>query len=125
MRMVFMAYLTGTMEAVDFYCKAFNATSKNCFKASEDDEFNAHAEIVINSKTVLALSEKAHYDKKITNGNNMEIWLTFDDEQSLNRAHAVLIENAKIHYPLAPCEWCRAMTGLTDKFGIHSLLNVF
>jgi len=97
-RMVFMAYLLGTMEAVDFYCKAFSATSKNCFKASDDDDFYAHAEIVINSQTVLALSEKAHYDKVITNGNNMEFWLTFDDEQSLNKEHAVLIENAKIHY---------------------------
>lgn len=48
-----MAYLTGSIEAVDFYCKAFNTISQNCFKASDDDNFYAHAEIVINGQTIL------------------------------------------------------------------------
>ena len=120
-----MAYITGTIKAVDFYCKAFDATSKSCYKASDDDDFYAHAEIVIGGQTVLALSEKAHYGKDFTNGDNMEFWLTFDDEQSLNKAYDILKEGAKIHQPLAPCEWCKAMVGLTDKYGIRWLLNVF
>ena len=125
MRKVFMAYITGTIEAVDFYRKAFAATSKNCFKASDDDDFYAHAEIVIDGQTILALSEKSHYGKEFTNGDSMEFWLTFDDAQSLNRAYDVLKENAEIHCPLAPCEWCKAMANLTDKYGIHWLINVF
>ena len=125
MRVVFMAFLTGTIEAVDFYCKAFSATPINCFKASDDDDFYAHAEIVINDQTVLAISEKAHYDKKFVNGDNMEFWLTFNDEQSLNTAYNTLSESADIHSPLAPCEWSRAMADLTDKYGIHWLLNIF
>lgn len=125
MRMVFMAYLTGSMEAVDFYYKAFNATSKNCFKSSDDDAFYAHAEIVINDQTVLAISDTSHYDMEFTKGNNMQFWLTFDDEQSLNRAYDVLKEKAEIHWPLAPCEWCKAMADLTDKFGISWILNIF
>ena len=124
MRVVFMAYITGTIEAVDFYCKAFNATSKNCFKASDDDGFYAHAEIVIGEQTVLALSEKSHYDKTFTNGDSMEFWMTFDDEQSLNKAYEVLKENAQIHQPLAPCEWCCLMAALTDKYGISWLINI-
>jgi len=123
--MVFMAYVTGTMEAVDFYYKAFNAESKKCYKNSDDDDFYAHAEIIIDNQTVLALSDTAHYDKKFTNGNNMEFWMTFDDEQSLNRAYDVLKENAVIHTPLAPCEWSGLMAQLTDKYGISWLLNVF
>jgi len=125
MRMVFMAYLTSTIEAVDFYCKAFSATSRNCFKASDVDDFYAHAEIVISEQTVLAISEKACYDKDFVNGDNMEFWLTFDDEQSLNTAYNVLSGNADIHSPLAPCEWSRAMADLTDKYGIRWLLNIF
>jgi uncharacterized glyoxalase superfamily protein PhnB len=39
MRMVFMAYLTGSIEAVDFYCRAFNTNSRYCFKHSDDDNF--------------------------------------------------------------------------------------
>ena len=124
MRMVFMAYLTGSIEAVDFYCKAFN-TEAHCFKSRDDDDFYAHAEIVVNDQTVLALSEKSYYDTDFTNGNNMQFWLTFDDEQSLNEAYDVLKEKAEIHYPLGSCEWSRAMADLTDKFGIRWLLNVF
>ena len=122
-----MAYLTGSIEAVDFYCRAFQAKS-NCFKASDDDDFYAHAEIEINNQTVLAVSEKSHYDKefiKFVNGNNMQFWLTFDDEQSLSRAYGVLKEKAEIHWSLAPCDWSKAMADLTDKFGIRWLLNLF
>lgn len=125
MRMVFMAYLTSSMEAVGFYCKAFNATSKNCFKSSDADAFYVHAEIVINDQTILAISEKSHYDTEFINGSNMEFWLTFDDEQSLNTAYDVLKENAEILSPLAPCEWCNKMVDLIDKFGIRWLLNIF
>ena len=124
MRMVFMAYLTGTIEAVDFYCKAFKASSKNCFKAADDDDFYAHAEIVINDQMVLAISEISHNDKEFPKGKNMEFWLTFDEEQSLGEAYRVLKENAEIQSPLAPCEWSEAMASLTDKYGISWLLSI-
>ena len=122
--MLFMAYITGTIEAVDFYCKAFNTASKKCFKASDNDDFYAHAEIEINENMVLALSETIHYDKEFLKGNNMEFWLIFDDELSLNRAYDILKEKAEIHYPLAPCEWSNAMASLTDKYGLNWLLNI-
>ena len=125
MRMVFMAYLTGSMEAVDFYSKAFNAKSNNCFKSADDDDFYAHAEIEINNQTVLAVSEKSYYDMDFANGNNMQFWLTFDDDEALNHAYDILKEKAEIYWPLAPCEWCKAMADLTDKFGIRWLLNIF
>jgi uncharacterized glyoxalase superfamily protein PhnB len=124
MRAVFMAYLTGTMEAVDFYCKAFNATSRNCFKASDNDDFYAHAEIVINDQIILAISEKEYYNKEFLNGSNMEFWLTFDDDQSLDTAYVVLKESAEIQSPLAPCQWSKKMAALTDKYGINWLLNI-
>ncbi len=38
MRAKFMAYINNTMEALDFYCKAFNATTQNVFKNAEDDD---------------------------------------------------------------------------------------
>ena len=125
MRMVFMAYLADSIKAVDFYCKAFKADPKNCFKHSDDDNYYAHAEIIINGQTVLAISDIAYYDMEFNAGANMEFWLTFDDEQSLNMAYDILKENAIIHFPLDQCDWCKALAGLTDKYGIRWLLNVF
>lgn len=123
MRMVFMAYLSGSIEAVDFYCKAFHATSKNCFKASDDDDFYAHAEIVINSQTILAISDTSHYSTNFIRENNMQFWLSFDDEKSLDAAYDILKQEAQMHHSLAPCEWCSKMADLTDKFGVRWLLN--
>jgi PhnB protein len=120
-----MAYLTGTIEAVDFYCKAFNATSKNCFKAADGDDYYAHAEIIIDNQTILAISDTRHYDKEFKRANNMEFWLTFNDEKSLETAYDVLRDGAEIHQVLAPCEWSELMADLTDKYGIKWLLNVF
>lgn len=125
MRMAFMAYLTGSVEAVDFYCKAFNTIPRNCFKASDDDDFYAHAEIVINEQTILGISEKSCYDTEFTNGNNMQFWVTFDDEQSIIATYEVLKEQVVAHYPLAPCEWCKSLADITDKYGVRWMLNVF
>lgn len=123
MRVVFMAYIKGTMEAVDFYCKAFHAQSQNCFKHSDEDDFYAHAEIVINNQAVLAISETAHYDMEFAKGNTMQFWLFFDDEQSLYGAYDILKGKAEIHWALGPGDWCKAVADLTDKYGIRWLLS--
>jgi len=127
MRTAFMAYLTGSIEAVDFYCTAFNA-EKACFKAADDDDFYAHAEISINGQMVMAICDTKYcerYNRVFKKGDNMEFWMTFDNEQSLNAAYEVLKENAQIHTPLAPCEWSKRMAQLTDKYGISWLLNIW
>jgi uncharacterized glyoxalase superfamily protein PhnB len=120
-----MAYLTGSIEAVDFYCAAFNA-EKTCFKAADDDDFYAHAEIIINGRTVMAICDIKYCEmvckREFTRGDNMEFWMTFGNEQSLNTAYDVLKEKAQIHTPLAPCEWSGQMAQLTDKYGISWLL---
>jgi PhnB protein len=120
MRMVFFASLIGSLEAVDFYCKAFDAELKCCYTDSTG-KFVEHAEIALNDQTFLSLME--YSDTRL--GNNMSFWLTFDDEKTLNKVYEVLKEGAEIQFPLSPCEWSKWMTDLTDKFGIHWLLNVF
>lgn len=115
--------MTGSIEAVQFYCQAFNATSKNCFKASDNEDFYTHAEIVINGQTVLAISDVLYYDANFKYENNMQFWLDFDDENTLDNAYKGLEEKAQIHYQLASCEWCNKMADLTDKFGVRWLLT--
>ena len=124
MRGAFMAYVTGSVEAAAFYGKAFHAQPKNCFKASDKDDYYAHAEITINEHTILGISEKACYDTAFTNGNNMQFWVTFDDEQSLTAAYKVLGERGEVHYPLSSCEWCGLAADITDKYGVRWLLNM-
>ena len=124
MRRVFMAYVTDTVEAVAFFCRAFGGTAKNCFKRADDEDFYAHAEIDVKGEIILALSEAVCCDMAVAPGSNMDFWMTFDDEQALRTAYDVLRENADVHSPLAPCDWCPAMAALTDKFGLRWLLSV-
>lgn len=123
MNAVFMAYLEGTVKAVDFYCQAFHATSRNCFKSSDKDDFYAHAEIVINDHIILAISGTSHYDAEFTKGNNMQFWLIFEDEASLCSAYDILKEKADLHCPLSPGDWCKTVADLTDQYGIRWLLS--
>lgn len=90
-----------------------------------DDDFYAHAEIVINEQTILGISEKSCYDTEFTNGNNMQFWVTFEDEQSIIATYEVLKEQGVDHYPLAPCKWCKSLADITDKYGVRWMLNVF
>ena len=84
MKMLFMAYVPRSIEAVDFYCRAFNTASKHCYKANDDDDFYGHAEIVINKQTVLALCDvlycNADFNTDSKKLNNMQFWLNFPDE---------------------------------------------
>ncbi len=123
MQTIFMAYVSNSMEAVDFYCKAFHAKRQNCFKAKDDDAFYAHAEIVIDDQTVLAVSDVLHDGKNVDIGQNMQFWIKFNDENSLNHAYHLLKEAAQIDHPLSPCDWCCSMADLTDRFGIRWLLT--
>jgi len=123
MRAKFMAYINNTMEALDFYCKAFHATAQNVFKNADDDDYYAHAEIVIGKQAVLGISEKARYDTEFTSGNSMQFWLLFDDEQQLKSAFDVLKENAQVHCPPSPGGWCTVLADITDKYGIRWLMS--
>jgi uncharacterized glyoxalase superfamily protein PhnB len=58
------------------------------------------------------------------NGNNMQFWLAFDDEQSLHKAYNVLKEKAEIHWDLGPGDWCKELADLTDKYGVRWLLQI-
>ena len=125
MRAAFMVYVTGSIEAVDFYSKAFSSVPRNCFKASCEDDFYIHAEVVINDHVILGISERSCYDYPFTEGNNMQFWVSFDNEPSVMRAYEVLSVAGTVHYLPTPCDWCPLMTDITDRYGIRWLLNVF
>jgi PhnB protein len=123
MRAKFMAYINGTIEALDFYCKAFNAKSQNCFKNADSDNFYAHAEIVIDEQAILGISERLCYNLDFTSGNAMQFWLLFDNEQRVKAAYDVLKDNAEVRCPPSPGGWCEVMVDLTDKYGIRWLMS--
>lgn len=115
MKMVFQVYIEGTVEAVEFYCKAFNA--KLGMTGINEDGTYMHAEIKVNNKCIMYLSEangKSTSDK-------MQFCLSFDgNKEAVERAYEVLSEgNSKIGVPLGKFEWGSYGASLIDKFGVH------
>jgi uncharacterized glyoxalase superfamily protein PhnB len=120
MRTSFHACVTGSLEAVNFYRRVFNAELKCCYVDSTG-KFVEHAELTINNQTFLSVMEISEAQL----GNTMYFFFSFDDEKSINEAYEILKEDAEIRGALGPCEWCKLLTDLTDKYGIRWLLNVF
>lgn len=115
MGMVFQVYIKGTIEAVNFYKRAFAAelgrTGKN------EDGTYMHAEIVKDGKCIMYLSEKL--DSII--GDSMQFCLTFDDDKSaVEVAYNVLSKNCReIGTPLGNFPWGSYGASLIDKFGVQ------
>lgn len=115
MNMIFQVYIKGTVDAVDFYCRAFDAelghTGKN------DDGTYMHAEIMVKDKCIMFLSESD--SSKI--GNTMQFCLTFDgDKNAVENAYKVLSEdNSSIIFPLGLFPWGSYGSALIDKYGIY------
>jgi len=120
MRTSFHACVVGSLEAVELYCRAFHA-EVNCCYVDSTGKFVEHAELTINNQTFLSVMEIP----EAQTGNTMYFFFSFDDEKSIEEAYEVLKEGAEIREALGPCEWCRLLTDLTDKYGMRWLLNVF
>jgi len=110
-------YVKGSKEAVEFYQRAFDADllAKHM---NEDGTAVMHAELNVYGQ-ILALSELS--DNDTITGNTMQLCLHLGNgkETIVQKIYDVLKENAKIHYPLSPCDWSSLMVGLIDKYGVN------
>jgi uncharacterized glyoxalase superfamily protein PhnB len=123
--MMYHVCVTGSLEAVEFYQKAFNA-EVICNYIDVTGTFVQHAELTLNGQSFLSLQDILDTEQKEAQpGSTMHFWITFDDEKSLLEAYDTLKEGAEVRGTPEPCEWCKMITDLTDKFGIRWLLNVF
>lgn len=125
MRTMFHACVTGSLDAVEFYRKAFNA-EVICNYVDATGTFVQHAELTLNGQSFFSVQDILDTGQsEAGQGNTMYFWFTFDDEQSLYGAYEILKDGAEVRGTPEPCEWCKLLADLTDKYGIRWLLNVF
>ena len=115
MNMIFQVYVEGSVEAVDYYCKAFSAEIGRT--GMNEDCTYMHAEIKVKDKCIMYISEAK--SKQVC--ENMQFCLTFDgDKEVVKKAYEVLFEDAiKIWNPLGLFDWGSYGFALIDKYGIH------
>ncbi|MBO6795158.1 MAG: VOC family protein [Balneolaceae bacterium] len=116
-------------EAMNFYKKVFNAeiTSLQRFGDASmpvTDEYREkimHGELTIGSITMMFSDGAPH--REITNGDNVHLNLSFDNETSLRLTWGKLTEEGSIHMDLQDTFWGALFGQLEDKYGIRWMLN--
>ena len=113
-------YVKGSIEAVEFYTKAFNGTLG--FNVKHEDGTYAHASIMMGDSEVLALCENEEYTSNI-NGNPVMQFNIYDlgTEKAVFQAYQVLKEDAiRNDNPNGPesLPWNRYCFALVDKYNI-------
>ena len=113
-RTLMQIYVKGSIEAAEFYQKAFDAKLGVTYKNSEGEYM--HAELDVYGQ-ILAISE----DCNRIAGDNLQFCLHFDKDEKdkVTKAYEVLKNEAKkIDYPLGPCDFSPCMASVIDKFGV-------
>ena len=116
-RTMMQIYVKNSIEAVEFYSKAFDAALVADYK-NEEGTFYYHAELDIYGQ-ILAVSEDI--DNRPV-GGIMQYCLHFEkgDKDKVTKAYEVLKEKAiKIDHPLGPVNYSPHMASLVDRYGVY------
>lgn len=118
-RSLMQIYVRGSVEAVAFYQRAFDAPLVASYR--DADGAFMHAEIDIEGQ-ILAVAEASGKAA----GNNMQFCLQFGagKEDVVRRAYEVLAEGAAVDWALGPCDYSPLMVSLIDRFGIYWCLFI-
>ena len=118
LRSMFQIYIKDSIEAVEFYQKAFDAKLV-AWDKNEDGSY-MHAELDIFGQ-ILALSEALPEAGERNSGNTMQLCLHLGagNEEIVKKAYEVLKEGAQIHTPLGEMFFSPLMFGLIDKFKVN------
>ena len=110
-------YVNKSDEAVAFYQEAFDAKLVASYQNA--DGTYMHAELNVYGQ-VLAVSEAPKDEPRIT-GTSMQFCLHFGqgNQAMVQKAYAVLKNDATILYPLGPCPFSELMVDLIDRYGIR------
>ena len=122
-RTMMQVYVKGSVEAVELYLKAFNATLGFNVKSSEDTFY--HSELDICGHTLAVAEANDGIDKRIT-GNTMQFCFHYGEgnEDKVKQAYEILKEGSQILVPLGPCDFSALCADFIDKFGVRWCLFV-
>ena len=103
-------------QAIELYQKAFSAEVKvlMCDPDSEND-LVWHAEIYIGNQRMTMTDD---LEMLAPNAHPMSLLLSFEQDEDVQKAFAVLADGATIIYPIQATEYSTCFVKLIDKFGM-------
>lgn len=126
----YISFNGNAREAMDFYKTVFGGeltqmTFKDLHASDDPAEENKlmHSQLEAeNGMTLMAADILSHMEHKP--GNNITVSLSGDNEAELRGYYEKLSEGGQIGEPLEKAPWGDYYGDVTDKFGIHWLVNI-
>lgn len=81
-----------------------------------------HSQLTVRNGLILMASGMMGQDE-VHQGNNVNLCLTCDSEEEITTLFSRLSAGGSIHHPLEKSFWGATFGEVTDKFGIHWMLN--
>ncbi|HML22600.1 MAG TPA: VOC family protein [Aggregatilinea sp.] len=117
-------YAKGSVEAVEFYQRAFGAELG--YNVKHPDGTFLHAEIMVNGESFLAVGEAGDdfMTEVFPKYPAMSFGMVLDDEDAVRKAYEVLSEGAAVCTPLRVLPWSDCCADIVDRFGVYWYLTV-
>ena len=117
-------YAKGSVEAVEFYQRAFEASLG--YNVKHPDGTYLHAELIMNGRSFLAVGEAGdNFVRDVfPKYPAMSFGMVLDNEEAVRKAYDVLSENAAVCTPLRVQPWSDCCADLVDRFGVYWYLTV-
>lgn len=90
--------------------------------SDEDKDKIIHARLENDTLTFMASDDNEKQRTKI--GDNVHMSISGNDKETLTRYFNELLEGGKVDMPLAKQFWGDTFGMLTDKFGVHWMINI-
>ena len=78
----------------------------------------------LKSGPMILMASDTHPSMKLAVGNNIHMSITGDDPERLTAVFKALAEGGKVDMPLAKQFWGDTYGQLTDRFGVHWMVNI-
>jgi PhnB protein len=117
-------YAKGSGEAVEFYKKAFGAELG--YHVLNPDGGYFHAELTINGKPFLAVSEigEDFNTEVVPKYPNMNFGVILDNTEAVRQAYSILSDGAATKTALRALPWSDLCADVVDRFGVYWYLSV-
>lgn len=127
----YLNFTDNAHEAMKFYHSVFGGElTETTFKAGSmphnpaDADKIMHSMLVADNGITLMACDTSAEMMKISQGNNVSISLSGEDETELTGYWEKLATGGKVTVPMAKAPWGDMFGMLTDKFGIDWLVNI-
>ncbi len=126
----YLSFRDNTREAMEFYKTIFGGTLvMNTFAEFQASDDPAEADKIMHAMLeadngITFMASDTPNQMEFKQGTNMSMSLSGDNEAELKGYWETLSVGATIGMPLAPAPWGDTFGMLTDKFGVHWLINI-